>query len=66
MVNPQCSHLSASDIRRNQSLYYMVPYWDSESGQTKCILNPELPLNDLDEIKAEIDPAILRFKDTDK
>lgn len=37
--------------------------WNPDTGQTKCIPNPELPLNSLDEIKNEIAKAILRIED---
>ena len=64
-------HYSSGDayegILCNQStpaIYGAVDY-DSDTGQTKSIPNPELSLNDLDEIKKEIDAAIVRIETVD-
>ncbi len=51
-------------IIRNQSApaRYGAVYWDPASNKTTPMPNPELPLNNLDEIKTGIDAALLRSK----
>ncbi len=51
--------------KSSPALYGAVD-WNPDTGQTKCIPNPELQLNNLDEIKTEIDAAILRITDKDE
>ncbi len=50
--------------RHDPAIYGAVD-WNPDTGRTEPIQDPDRPLNDLDEIKAEIEASILRIKVTD-
>jgi D-alanyl-D-alanine dipeptidase len=50
---------------RSSPAIYGAVDWNPDTGHTTPIPNPDRSLNDLDEIKAEIDASILRIKATD-
>ena len=51
--------------RWSKPAIYGAVDWNQDTGSTDSIPEPECPLNDLDEIKTEIDAAILRIKTSD-